>query len=50
MHTIESMGLDNAVTLLNEFQNQLNPEHWQVAPLLTKLVANGGHLADYHRA
>ena len=50
MHTIEFMGLDKAVTLLNEFQNQLNPEHWQVAPLLTKLVANGGHLADYHRA
>ncbi len=49
MHTIESMGLDKAVTLLNEFHNQLNPEHWQVAPLLTKLVANGGQLADYHR-
>ena len=48
MHTIESMGLDKAVTLLNEFQNQLNPEHWQVAPLLTKLVANGGQLADHH--
>ncbi|MDB2643620.1 3-hydroxyacyl-CoA dehydrogenase NAD-binding domain-containing protein [Luminiphilus sp.] len=48
MHTIESMGLDKAVTLLKEFQNQLNPEHWQVAPLLTKLVANGGQLADHH--
>ena len=48
MHTIESMGLDKAVTLLKEFQNQLNPEHWQIAPLLTKLVANGGQLADHH--
>ena len=47
MHTIESMGLDNAVTLLKEFQNQLNPEHWQIAPLLTKLAATGGQLADY---
>jgi 3-hydroxyacyl-CoA dehydrogenase len=47
MHTIESMGLDNAVTLLKEFQNQLNPEHWQVAPVLTKLAATGGQLADY---
>lgn len=47
MHTIESMGLDNAVTLLKEFQNQLNPEHWQTAPLLTKLAATGGQLADY---
>ena len=42
MHTIESMGLDNAVTLLKEFQNQLNPEHWQIAPLLTKLAATRG--------
>ena len=50
MHTIESMGLDNAVASLNEFQNQLNPEHWQVAPLLTKLAANGGQLADYQGA
>jgi 3-hydroxyacyl-CoA dehydrogenase len=50
MHAIESMGLDKAVTLLNEFQNQLNPEHWQVAPLLTKLAANGGQLADYQGA
>ena len=49
MHTIEAMGLDKAVTLLNEFHDQLNPEHWQVAPLLTKLVANGGQLADSHR-
>ena len=49
MHTIESMGLDKAVTLINEFRDQLNPEHWQVAPLLTNLVANGGQLADYHR-
>ena len=49
MHTIESMGLDKAVTLLNEFHDQLNTEHWQVAPLLTKLVANGGQLADSHR-
>ena len=49
MHTIESMGLDKAVTLINEFRDQLNPEHWQTAPLLTKLVANGGQLADYHR-
>ena len=48
MHTIESMGLDKAVTLLKEFQNQLNPKHWQIAPLLTKLVANGGQLADHH--
>ncbi|MDA8562224.1 3-hydroxyacyl-CoA dehydrogenase NAD-binding domain-containing protein [Luminiphilus sp.] len=48
MHTIESMGLDKAVTLLKEFQNQLNPEHWQIAPLLTKLAANGGQLADHH--
>ena len=48
MHTIESMGLDKAVTLLKEFQNQLNPEHWQIAPLLTKLVANGGQLADHY--
>ena len=47
MHTIESMGLDNAVTLLKEFQNQLNPEHWQIAPLLTKLAATRGQLADY---
>ena len=47
MHTIESMGLDNAVTLLKEFQNQLNPEHWQVAPVLMKLAATGGQLADY---
>ena len=50
MHTIESMGLDKAVTLLNEFQNQLNPEHWQVAPLLTTLAATGGQLADYQDA
>ncbi|MDA9848816.1 3-hydroxyacyl-CoA dehydrogenase NAD-binding domain-containing protein [Luminiphilus sp.] len=49
MHTIESMGLDKAVTLINEFRDQLNPEHWQVAPLLKNLVANGGQLADYHR-
>jgi 3-hydroxyacyl-CoA dehydrogenase len=49
MHTVESMGLDKAVSLLNEFHDQLNPEHWQVAPLLTKLVANGGQLADSHR-
>ena len=49
MHTIESMGLDKAVTLINEFRDQLNPEHWQTAPLLTKLVANGGQLADDHR-
>ena len=49
MHAIESMGLDKAVTLINEFRDQLNPEHWQVAPLLTNLVANGGQLADYHR-
>ena len=49
MHTIESMGLDKAVTLINEFRDQLNPEHWQTAPLLTNLVANGGQLADYHR-
>ena len=49
MHTIESMGLDKAVTLINEFRDQLNPEHWQAAPLLTNLVANGGQLADYHR-
>ena len=41
-------GPDKAVTLLKEFQNQLNPEHWQIAPLLTKLVANGGQLADHH--
>jgi 3-hydroxyacyl-CoA dehydrogenase len=47
MHTIQSMGLDNAVTLLKEFQNQLNPEHWQIAPLLTKLAATRGQLADY---
>ena len=49
MHAIESMGLDKAVTLINEFRDQLNPEHWQTAPLLTNLVANGGQLADYHR-
>ncbi len=49
MHTIESMGLDIAVAQINEFHGQLNPEHWQVAPLLAELVDNGGQLADYHR-
>ncbi len=49
MHTIESMGLDIAVAQINEFHGRLNPEHWQVAPLLAELVDNGGQLADYHR-
>ena len=49
MHTIESMGLDKAVKRLKAFHHQLNPAHWQVAPLLSKLVADGGQFADYHR-
>ena len=49
MHVAESRGLQSVVDTIARFHNSLAAENWVVAPLLTRLAAEGGRLADIGR-
>jgi 3-hydroxyacyl-CoA dehydrogenase len=49
MHNAEAMGLHAAVETLRDFQTNLNPENWVIAPLLESLASSNGKLADFRR-
>ena len=46
MHVAEARGLQSVVDTINRFHDTLAAENWVVAPLLARLAAQGGSLAD----
>jgi 3-hydroxyacyl-CoA dehydrogenase len=45
MYWADSIGLDNIVATMKEFQAQ-HGDHWQPAPLLERLAAEGKRFTD----
>jgi len=46
MHAVEARGLQSVVGRIQEFQQTLEPENWELAPLLERLSKDGGSLMD----
>jgi 3-hydroxyacyl-CoA dehydrogenase len=46
MHAVEARGLQSVVGRIQEFQQTLEPENWELAPLLERLSNDGGSLKD----
>ncbi|MGH8677295.1 MAG: 3-hydroxyacyl-CoA dehydrogenase NAD-binding domain-containing protein, partial [Burkholderiales bacterium] len=46
MFYADSVGLNNVVAAIERFRGGYGAEHWQVAPLLGKLAAEGGKFND----
>ena len=42
----DTVGLKNIITKMTKFASSLDPQYWQVSPLLKKLAASGGKLAE----
>jgi 3-hydroxyacyl-CoA dehydrogenase len=49
MHAAETRGLQSVVDTINQFHDTLAAENWVVAPLLARLAAQNGSLADIGR-
>ena len=49
MHVAETRGLQSVVDTINRFHDTLAAENWVVAPLLARLAAQNGSLADIGR-
>jgi 3-hydroxyacyl-CoA dehydrogenase len=47
MFFADTFGLDKVVARLDEFASSLDPQYWQVSPLLRKLAKSGSAIADY---
>ena len=49
MHVAESRGIGSVVDTIARFHDSLAAENWVIAPLLARLAAQGGSLADIGR-
>jgi 3-hydroxyacyl-CoA dehydrogenase len=49
MHVAESRGIQSVVDTIARFHGSLAAENWLIAPLLARLAAQGGRLADIGR-
>lgn len=49
MHVAESRGIRSVVDTIARFHDSLAAENWLIAPLLARLAAQGGRLADIER-
>jgi 3-hydroxyacyl-CoA dehydrogenase len=49
MHAAETRGLQSVADTINQFHDTLAAENWVVAPLLARLAAQNGSLADIGR-
>ena len=49
MHVAESRGIRSVVDTIARFHDSLAAENWLIAPLLARLAAQGGRLADIGR-
>ena len=49
MHVAESRGIRSVVDTIARFHDNLAAENWLIAPLLARLAAQGGRLADIGR-
>ena len=49
MHVAESRGIRSVVDTIARFHDSLAAENWLIAPLLARLAAQGGRLADVGR-
>ena len=49
MHLAESRGIGFVVDTIARFHDSLSAENWVIAPLLARLAAQGGSLADIGR-
>jgi 3-hydroxyacyl-CoA dehydrogenase len=50
MFYADTVGLDEICRRIDHFANTLDPQYWQVSPLLRKLADEGKSLADYESA